>query len=307
MTAAKGGLEFHPRCRSKAGKTKDRRSLDLRKKINSAKFCSVSGCTKNRYDLYPYCVAHSRRYRRYGHPTIDLPRPAELRAVENAIKTWLEEDHLITKENREAFKKDWSAGQQIIRNHPSFALPFFQLQGHSGYTQKSRGLVILSHYFHKQRHSLSDAMLRYMAVRLWTEFKWEMPEGSRKGFGKERHLFVNTWAGRFVFSNSGFSKTVTEEKVIAWERPWYISENPMHNLPEPITKTVTTKKTLGRWVVATALRAIGDELRGAVEHAMGTRWVSQDYRLFEKTSEALGLPNSIPRIHDHFRKGKLKT
>lgn len=293
------GLKFIPRYRSDTFKAKDNKSLADRKKANSGAPCSVSGCTKSRYDLYPYCWTHSRRYRRYGHPVLDLPTLGELRAVEGAIKAWLDKDHLITKADREAFKRNWSAGQQIIRNHPSFALPFHRLQGHSGYTRKSKGLIILSHYFHKQGHSLSDAMLRYMAVRLWTEFKWLMPEGSRKGFQKERHLFVNTWAGKFVFANSGFSKTTTKEQVIAWQRPWYVSENPRDNLPQPITKTVTTKKTLDLWVAATALRAIGDELRGAVEHAMGTDWASRDYRLLQRTSEALAL-NSKPSIHDHF-------
>ncbi|KNX39747.1 hypothetical protein ROTO_37160 [Roseovarius tolerans] len=298
--AAKSGLKSTPRYKSETWKTKERASLAERKKANSGKLCSVSGCTKKRYDLYPYCWTHSRRYRRYGHPVIKLPTQGELRAIESAIKAWLDNDHLTTKADREAFKRNWSAGQQTIRNHPSFALPFSRLQGHSGYTQKSKGLVILSHYFHRQGHSLSDAMLRYMAVRLWTEFKWRMPEGSRKGFQKERHLFMNTWSGTFVLTNSGFARTTTEDRVIAWERPWYVSENPRDNLPKPITKSVTTKKALDRWSVATTIRAIGDELRGAVEHAMGTDWVSRDHRLLQKASEALGLPHSNPSIHQHF-------
>ncbi|MEQ8902261.1 MAG: hypothetical protein RID11_16630 [Roseovarius sp.] len=219
--------------------------------------------------------------------------------MEKAIKDWLANDCLTTKADREAFKRNWSAGQRIIRNHPSFALTYSQLEGHSGYTQKAKGWVILSHYFHKQGHSLSDAMLRYMAVRLWTEFKWRLPEGSRKGFQKERHQFVNTWAGKFVLSNAGFTKTTTEEKVIAWQRPWYVSENPRDNLPKPITETVTTTKARDSWAIATVVRAIGDELRAAVDHAMGPKWAS-DYRLLQRASEALGLPNSTPSIHQHF-------
>jgi hypothetical protein len=296
---AKADLKKKPR-RTEATKAKNRAELTANKKANKALTCSVSGCTKGRNDLYPYCLAHSKRYRKEGHPTLALPRLAELRSIETAIKEWLAEDYLTSKEDRQAFKRNWSAGQQLIRNHPSFALPFYRLEGHSGYTQKSKAWVILSHYFHKQGHSLSDAMIRYMAVRLWAEFKWVMPEGSRKGFQKERHQFVNTWAGRFVLSNSGFTKTTTEKKVIAWERPWYVSENPRDNLPKPITKTVTTTKTRDRWAMATVVRAIGYELRGAVDHAMGTKWVS-DYRLLQRASEALGLPNSTPSIHKHFK------
>jgi len=281
-------------------KANNQRRLEANKKANKALTCSVAGCTKGRYDLYPYCWTHSRRYRREGHPTIELPRPAELRAIEGAIKDWLDHDCLTSDADRQAFKLNWSAGQQTIRNHPSFALPFYRLQGHSGYTQKAKAWVILSHYFHNQEHSLSDAMLRYMAVRLWAEFKWIMPEGSRKGFQKERHQFVNTRAGKFVLSNSGFTKTTTAEKVIAWERPWYISEDPRQNLPKPITETVTTEKPLDSWAAATIIRAIGEELRGAVEHALGTKWVS-DYRLLQRASEALGLPHSTPSIQQHFQ------
>lgn len=293
-----------PRTRRKteAHKKKIRRHLVASKAANKSLPCAVAGCTKNRHDLYPYCHGHSKRYRRSGHPTITLPTVGELRALEGALKDWLTTDYLISDADKKAFKRNWSAGQQVIRNHPSFALTYSQLEGHSGYTQKAKAWVILSHYFHKQGHSLSDAMLRYMAVRLWTEFKWIMPEGSRKGFQKERHLFVNTWAGKLVLSNAGFTKTTTEEKVIAWQRPWYISENPRDNLPKPITETVTTTKSRDTWAMATVVRAIGDELRGAVDHAMGPKWLS-DYRLLQRAGEALGLPNSTPSIQHHFRKG----
>ncbi|QFS82295.1 hypothetical protein FIV09_05595 [Roseivivax sp. THAF197b] len=144
-------------------------------------------------------------------------------------------------------------------------------------------------------------MLRYMAIRLWAEFKWKMPEGSRKGFTKERDQFVNTLAGRFVLANSGFTKTTTEEKVIAWERPWYISENPRDNLSQPITETITKTKQLDLWRSATLVRAIGDELRLAVKHAMGSDWLS-DYRLLVKATEALGLPLGGDSLTKHFQK-----
>jgi len=299
-SSAKGGLEVRQK-HTEYVKAKARVSLAERKRVNSSKPCAVSGCDRNREDLYPYCLKHTRRYRNSGHPVIDIqPRPHELRAVEDAIKEWLDKDHLTTKADREAFKHNWSAGQRTIHHHPSYALPFSRLEGRSGYTQKAKGWVILSHYFHRQGNSLSDAMLRYMAVRLWTEFKWRLPEGSRKGLQAERQQFVNTWAGKFVFQNSGFYKTVTEQKVIAWERPWYVSENPRDNLPKPITETVTTKKTMTAWCSATAVRAIGDELRVAVEQAMGTHWVSRDHRLLHRAGEALDLPNSTPSIHQHF-------
>lgn len=300
LMSAKLGLPKSPRV-SEAKRKRDRVSLEADKKANQAKTCSVSGCDKNRYGLYPYCRTHAKRYQRYGHPINALPTQGELRAIEGAIKDWLDNDYLTNKHERQAFKLNWAAGQQTIHNHPSFALPFYRLQGISGYTPKAKGWIILSHYFHRQDNSLSDAMLRYLAVRLWSEFKWITPQGSRKGFAKERNYFVNTWAGKFVLSKSGFSKTTRETKVIAWDRPWYISEYPRQSLPKPITETVTKTKTLDRVTAGSISRAIGDELGKAVEHALGTSWVS-DYRLLQKASEALGLPHSNPSIQEHFKK-----
>lgn len=142
-----------------------------------------------------------------------------------------------------------------------------------------------------------------MAIRIWAEFKWTMPEGSRKRFTAERNRFVDTGAGRFVLSNSGFTKATTEEKVIAWERPWYVSDNPGENLPRPITETITKTKTLDLWRSASLVRAVGGELRTAIQHAMGSDWLS-DYRLLSKASEALGLPQSddTSGLNRHFQK-----
>ncbi len=56
-----------------------------------------------------------------------------------------------------------------------------------GYTQKAKAWVILSNYVHREKNSLSDAMVRYMACRLWSEFLWQMPDGKR-GAAKTRGM-----------------------------------------------------------------------------------------------------------------------
>lgn len=253
---------------------------------NTDQVCSVSGCGRARHSLSTYCHTHSVRYRRYGRPVGDLPTQGELRALEGAVRAWLTDDLLTTDIERNSFKINWSSAQRSIRNHPSFAVPFFRLEGVSGYTRQAKGWVILSHYFHRQNNSLSDAMLRYMAVRLWAEFKWQMPNG-KTGFKKERNFFVDTWSGYFVLRNSDFSKTTTEEKVIGWEKPWYISDDPRQNIPKRITERVEKKVTLQDYKAGPIVRAIGTELRTTVERALGNQWIS-DHRLLQKASEALG-------------------
>jgi len=257
-------------------------------KANKAKPCSVSGCTHERYNLSCYCRGHFQKYRRTGRAVGEIPTQGELRAIEKAIQGWLVEDHLIDERSQRGFKLSWGTAQNRIRKNPAFALPFYRLEGNSGYTAQAKGWIILSHYFHRQGHSLSDAMIRYMAVRLWAEFKWQMPEGKR-GFTRERNHFVNTWAGYFVLRNSGFSKTTSEERVIGWQRPWFVSENPRDNLPVPITERVSKTVYLTNFKAGPIVRAIGKELGAAVDHAMGTTWAS-DHRLLARTCEALGLP-----------------
>ncbi|WP_157769943.1 hypothetical protein [Ruegeria profundi] len=156
-----------------------------------------------------------------------------------------------------------------------------------GYTQKAKAWVILSNYVHRQGNSLSDAMVRYMACRMWSEFHWQMPEGKR-GAAKARNFFVDTWAGKFVLAHSGFTKTKTTEKIIRWAKPWYISDDPVQNEPRPIKEKVTKKVTINRFKAGPIVRAIGKELQSAVDHAMGKAWCS-DHRLLEKAHEALGL------------------
>ena len=131
-------------------------------------------------------------------------------------------------------------------------------------------------------------MLRQMACRLWAEFKWQMPPG-KKGFERERNFFVDTWAGYFVLRNSGFSKTTTEEKIIGWDKPWYISDNPKENRYRQIKERETKIVRLSDHKAGPIVRAIGKELRSAVDHAMGTKWVS-DHRLLERAFLALKLP-----------------
>ncbi|WP_425051161.1 hypothetical protein [Psychromarinibacter sp. S121] len=257
--------------------------------MNRDKPCAITGCDNPRHNLSTYCLKHRKRHRIYGRPTGDLPTQRELRAIEGAIRDWLEHDHLSTESDRKGFKAAWGSAQQTIRNQPSFALPFFRLEGHEGFTRQAKGWVILSHYFHRQGNSLSNAMLRQMACRLWAEFHWQMPEG-RRGFRRERNHFVDTWAGYFVLRNSGFSKTKTEERIIGWQKPWYVSDDPRHNQPIPITETTEKTVTLSHYKAGPIVRAIGKELREAVDRAMGSSWAS-DHRLLSRTAEAPGLPN----------------
>ncbi|WP_170545256.1 hypothetical protein [Ruegeria arenilitoris] len=217
-----------------------------------------------------------------------MPTQGELRSLEASIKAWLEEDYLTTDFAKRSFKSSWGSAQRTITHNPAFALPFFRLEGNMGYTQKAKAWVILSNYVHRERNLLSDAMVRYMACRLWSEFLWKMPDGKR-GAVKTRNFFVDTWAGKFVLANSGFSKTKTEDKIIRWEKPWYVSDDPVQNRPRPITEKVTKKVTVNRFKAGPIVRAIGKELHEAVEHAMGKAWFS-DHRLLEKAHEALGLP-----------------
>ncbi|NRP12595.1 hypothetical protein XMD517_001364 [Aliiroseovarius sp. xm-d-517] len=259
---------------------------------NKRKVCSISNCDRQRYNLSTYCLDHNKRYRRYGRAIGNLPTQSQLQAIEGAIRDWFEGDYLTTDFDRKKFKASWGSAQRTIRNHPSFALPFYRLEGHEGFTQQAKGWVILSHYYHRQNNSLSDAMVRYMACRLWSEFLWEMPEGKRK-FKREKDHFVNTWAGYFVLRNSGFSKTKTEETIIGWKKPWYISDDPRQNLPIPITKKTEKKVYISDFKAGPIVRAIGKELNQAVEHAIGKNWVS-DHRLLSRTVEALGLTHLTP-------------
>ena len=272
--------------------SQERRRIDRERYLarNALKPCSISSCTKVRYNLSTYCRGHFQKYRRYAHPIDPAPPQADFKLLEEAIKVWLEEDLLTTEDAKRGFKLSWGSAQQTIRTSPSFALPFFRLEGNEGFTQKAKAWIILSHYFHKQKHSLSDTMLRYMAVRLWAEFNWQMPEG-KLGATKERNFFVHTWAGYFVLKNSGFTKAKTEEKIIGWQRPWYIHEDPRQNHLIPITEKTIRNIGLTPFKAGPIVRAIGKEIHSAVDHAMGRKWCS-DQRLLMRAYEALGLPNS---------------
>ncbi len=273
--------------RSKASREALRQRRIAYQTENQAKKCAVLGCDKHRLKVSSYCRGHYQRNRRYGHPTGRLPTQSELRSIEGAIKVWLEDDYLTTDFAKRSFKSTWGSAQRTITHNPAFALPFIRLEGDMGYTQKAKAWVILSNYVHREKNSLSDAMVRYMACRLWSEFLWQMPNG-KGGAVKARNHFVNTWAGKFVLANSGFTKTTTEEKVIRWEKPWYVSDDAVQNRPRPITEQVTTKVTLNPFKAGPIVRAIGKELHDAVDHAMGKAWCS-DHRLLEKAHEALGL------------------
>lgn len=274
--------------RTDKSRAASRADMQRRAEISRAKPCSVPGCSTNRDGVSVYCHTHRYRYRRYARPVGDLPTQGELRALEGALRDWLAADHLTTEADKKAFKLNWGTAQKTIHAHPAFAIPFFRLEGISGYTQVAKGWIILSHYFHRQRHSLSDAMLRQMACRLWAEFKWQMPPG-KKGFERERNFFVDTLAGYFVLRNSGFSKTTTEEKIIGWDKPWYISDNPKENQYRQIKERETKIVRLSDHKAGPIVRAIGKELRSAVDHAMGTKWVS-DHRILERAFLALKLP-----------------
>lgn len=271
-------------------KSRAARYSDLlrRAAIGDTKPCPVPGCTENREGVATYCHTHRYRYRRYAVPIGDLPTQSELRALEGALRDWLSTDLLTTDTEKKGFKLNWGSAQRTIHAHSSFAIPFFRLEGISGYTQEAKGWIILSHYFHRQRNSLSDAMLRQMACRLWAEFKWQMPPG-KKGFEKERSFFVDTWAGYFVLRNSGFSKTTTQEKVVGHERLWYISDGPNASRYRPIKERETKIVHLSDFKAGPIVRAIGKELRSAVDYAMGTKRIS-DHRLLQRAREALALP-----------------
>ncbi|WP_188720442.1 hypothetical protein [Actibacterium pelagium] len=128
-------------------------------------------------------------------------------------------------------------------------------------------------------------MLRYMAVRLWAGLRFQQPPG-KPNRAKELTYFVNTHTGKFVSANSGFSKTTTEQQIIGWERPYIISSIESENAARPITDTVTKKVRLSHNSRAGINRAIGAEVRSAVEHAMGTKWVS-NHTLLANASDAL--------------------
>ena len=250
---------------------KDNARIKTRQEANKHLSCSCSGCSGTRNSLSIYCYNHRERYRRYGHPTLKVPTKKELRALEGVIQDWLENVHLRKPIEREGFKKLWGSAVVRLRKSPRYAVTFSVLEGCSGYTAKTKACVLLSWYQHKKRKPLGAAMLRYMAVRLWAVIYFKSPQG-KYNYIKELDYFVNTWAGKFVLSHSGFSKTKTEQKIIGWERPSFISSLEKENRPRPITERVSKKVRLSPNSAAGIARAIGVELKAAVEYAMGTRW-----------------------------------
>ncbi|GGL55773.1 hypothetical protein [Wenxinia marina] len=177
-----------------------------------------------------------------------MPTRSELRELDEAIKFWLG-NALSTDEQISSFKKLWGTAVRRLHKPPSMARGYTFLEGDTGLSQAERGDIILANYQHRQGHSLSDAMVRWMSCRLWAETLFQMPAG-KKHRDKELDKFVNRYAGQFVVARAGISKTVPPIIRGEDERVYRLS----------IGKT------------ANVSRAIGAALGDAVSYAMGKTW-----------------------------------
>lgn len=235
----------------------------------------MSGCFKARHSLSIYCRNHRKRRDLEGHPTIPLPTYQELTTLENTIKDWLETEYVGVNITRDGFKKIWGSALVKLRQPRSHAIPFFQLEGTSGLTQRSKGSVILAWYDHRNGQPLGAAMLRYMAVMLWASLRFTFPDG-KKNFTKERNFFVNTRTGKFVLHHSGFHKVKTERTIIGWQDD-LLSFGPGGTLRKtPIVETTTKKQPLRDCKAAPVSRAIGALIKDAVEFALGPQWFAKE-------------------------------
>jgi hypothetical protein len=164
------------------------------------------------------------------------------------------------------------------------------LEGDMRYKQTTKAKIILAWYHHKRGKPLGALMLRYMAVRLWVELRFQMPPGKTQ-VNREKNYLTNTIAGRYGVNEANVSKVTTEEKIIGWERPWYVSHSASENRPKPITEKVTKRVTLPEQRKASIGRAVGAELRKAVEQAIGKHWFT-DSELMARATAALPHPHS---------------
>ncbi|MDW4548257.1 hypothetical protein R5H32_02700 [Defluviimonas sp. D31] len=209
--------------------------------------------------------------------------------MEDAIRDWLEHDYVGVSITREGFKKLWGSALQRLRKSPSHAIPFFRLEGVSGFTQRSKAEVLLAWYHHRNGKPLGAAMLRYMAVRLWANLKFTLPDG-KNNLAKERDYFVATQAGKFVLHHSGFCKSKTERNIIGWQEDFLSSFSDGSPRHIPIVETTTKKVRLKDTKAAPISRAIGAELRDAVEYALGPLWYTNG-ALRDRAALALSASN----------------
>jgi hypothetical protein len=261
------------------------RGLKERAEENSRRLCSCPGCDQNRSSLSTYCRKHRDHYDRHGHPILDNPSAAEIAALVGVVKDWIENGPLLSPFEREAFKRSWGTAVRRLHKHPRYAVHFGALEGVSGYTAKTKAAVLLAWYYHREGKPLGAAMLRYMAVRLWADLRFTLPPG-KYNLAKERTYFVSTVAGKFVVHHSGFAKTLTEEKIVGWESPVLAPWVGEEVRRKPITQRETKKVRLSNLKSASIARAIGAELRGAIEHVFGPQW-SSNTDLRTKAADAL--------------------
>ncbi len=264
---------------------KDNYRIQSRLEANKKRYCSCDDCLNMRDNLSIYCRYHRDRYRRHGHPTLKAPNQSQLKALEDVIKDWLENDNLLTTFEKESFKKSWGTSVIQLRKSPKYAMPFFTLEGMSGYTAQTKAFILLSWYYHKQGKPIGAAMLRYMAIRLWSQLNFKMGQG-KKNYAKELHYFVNTLAGKFVIHHAGFSKEKSDYKIVGWDEPSFLSSIEKHKSSKPITERTVKRVGLPNNKAAGIARAIGAEIRLSVEHAMGNQWFNNS-NLLAKAIKAL--------------------
>ncbi|WP_282182875.1 hypothetical protein [Aliiroseovarius marinus] len=164
------------------------------------------------------------------------------------------------------------------------------------YTSRTKAKIVLAWYHHKRGKPLGALMLRYMAVRLWVELRFQMPPGKTNAT-REKNYLANTLAGRHAVNQAEVFKHTTAEKVVGWEKPWFVSTVAEENLPAPITEKVTKRVGLTAQRKASIGRAVGAELRHAVEHALGPRWFT-DSELMARAVTALTPPQILTNKED---------
>jgi len=153
------------------------------------------------------------------------------------------------------------------------------------YKGPTKAKIVLAWYHHKRGKPLGALMLRYMTMRLWVELTFQMPPG-RSDVTKQKNQQANLLAGRYTLNQAEISKETTVDKIVGYKKPWYVSHVASENVPKAIIEKTTKKVSINNARRAAISRSIGIELKKAVEHAIGNRWLS-DSELLARATKAL--------------------
>lgn len=268
---------------------RERNSQAARKKVafNETLTCSCKGCHEDRYRLYKYCFKHTRRSTKMGHPDGRVPTKEDLKALDAVLIQWFE-GHYDTADKRREFHTQWGNAQRSLSKPQSYAKSYHFFTGQMRLTREDKAAYFLAGYQHRKGRSFSPALIRWMSARLFAELCFEMPAG-KTNFTKERRLYYNLIAGKFVFFNSGYTSTTSEQIVVGWEKS--ILAPPVGHAPTmlPITETKTKQRSIDFVKSAATIRVVGWHLERAVSDNLGTSWL-QDHNLLKSAKDALGIP-----------------